>query len=100
MRNSCEILLIFSSRRRHTSSKRDWIQTCALPISRVGGVVLDESGEGIPFANIIFPNSSEGTITNDDGSFYMESENRYDSLSISYIGYQSKTIPLDRKSVV
>src|SRR5699024_12054994 len=24
----------FSSRRRHTSSKRDWSQTCALPISR------------------------------------------------------------------
>src|SRR5699024_11977916 len=23
----------FSSRRRHTRSKRDWIQTCALPIS-------------------------------------------------------------------
>src|SRR6266536_5330895 len=26
----------FSSRRRHTRSTRDWIQTCALPISRPG----------------------------------------------------------------
>src|SRR5207253_5046119 len=27
------LIFFFSSRRRHTRSKRDWIQTCALPIS-------------------------------------------------------------------
>src|SRR5437868_10740950 len=29
----CEYFFFFSSRRRHTRSKRDWVQTCALPIS-------------------------------------------------------------------
>lgn len=62
--------------------------------TRVGGTVVDESGNGVPFANVIFPNSSEGTITNDDGSFYLESENKYDSLTVSYIGYKTKTVPL------
>src|SRR5438067_13324997 len=31
---STKTFFFFSSRRRHTRSKRDWIQTCALPISR------------------------------------------------------------------
>src|SRR5699024_11436432 len=30
---SCNVLFFFSNRERHTRSKRDWIQTCALPIS-------------------------------------------------------------------
>lgn len=62
--------------------------------TRVGGTVVDETDNGVPFANVIFTHSSEGTITNDDGSFYLESENTYDSLSVSYVGYKTKTIPL------
>ena len=62
--------------------------------TQVGGIVVDETGKGIPFANVIFPNSSLGTITNDDGSFYLESGNTYDSLAVSYVGYQAKTIAL------
>lgn len=62
--------------------------------TRAGGVVVDEAGNGIPFATIVFPNSSEGTITNDDGSFYLESENTYHSIIVSYLGYKTETVPL------
>src|SRR2546428_13940816 len=35
----------FSSRRRHTRSDRDWIQTCALPISSWNFPARDRAGK-------------------------------------------------------
>ena len=65
--------------------------------TKLSGIVIDESGSPIAFANIVFPNSTEGTITNDNGRFYIESDNTYDSVTISFIGYESMDIPLDKK---
>src|SRR5207245_6093217 len=40
-RYHCRIIFFFfSSRRRHTRCYRDWIQTCALPISAPSAIVL------------------------------------------------------------
>jgi hypothetical protein len=65
--------------------------------TKVGGIVVDESGEPVSFANVLFKDSSEGTITNDNGRFYMESENTYSTLLISFIGYETKEITLTAK---
>ncbi|WP_121667904.1 DUF5686 and carboxypeptidase-like regulatory domain-containing protein [Mesonia aquimarina] len=65
--------------------------------TKAGGLVVDEEGEPVPFANVIFKNSSEGTITNEDGSFYMQSDNSYNAINISFVGFESKTIPLEKK---
>ncbi len=62
--------------------------------TKVGGIVRDESGAVVAFANVLFRNSTEGTITNDDGRFYMESEKTYDTLLVSFIGYSTEAIPL------
>ena len=51
----------------------------------------------IAFANIIFVDSSEGTITNDNGRFYLESDETYSAIQVSFIGYETKEIPLDQK---
>ena len=50
----------------------------------MSGIVIDEAGETVAFANVIFKNSNEGTITNDNGRFYMESDYRYETL-LSFI---------------
>ena len=42
--------------------------------TKVSGVVIDDEGEAIAFANVFFKNSTEGTVTNEDGRFYLESE--------------------------
>ncbi|QBA63376.1 DUF5686 and carboxypeptidase-like regulatory domain-containing protein [Muriicola soli] len=63
--------------------------------TKVSGIVVDENGEPIAFANVIFPNSTEGTITNDNGRFYLESDNSYPSIQVSFIGYQSRDIELN-----
>ncbi|MAU17311.1 MAG: hypothetical protein CMH46_17430 [Muricauda sp.] len=65
--------------------------------TKIEGVVTDESGMPIAFANIIFVDSSEGTITNDNGRFYLESDETYSAIQVSFIGYETKEIPLDQK---
>ena len=65
--------------------------------TKVGGIVVDESGEPVSFANVLFKDSSEGTITNDNGRFYMESDNTYATLLVSFIGYETKEITLTSK---
>ncbi len=65
--------------------------------TKVSGVVVDETGEPVAFANVLFKNSSQGTITNDNGVFYMESDETYDTLIISFIGYDKLELPLPTK---
>ncbi len=90
--------------REHTISMRKILFSLFLFIvllvnaqTKVGGIVTDESGEPVAFANILFKNSTEGTITNDNGRFYMESEVTYDTLVVSFIGFADLEISLSSK---
>jgi len=69
----------------------------ALAQTKIGGVVTDISGEPVPFANVVFAGSTEGTITNENGRFYLESDNTYTLVRISFIGFTSKEITLDKR---
>ncbi len=64
--------------------------------TKVSGMVKDDLGGEVPFANVIFKNSTEGTITNEDGRFYLESDKRYHTLVVSFIGYATQEIELTR----
>src|SRR5690606_8538542 len=55
--------------------------------TKVSGMVIDENGDAVSFANAYFKDSTEGTITNDDGRFYLESDTTYSTLIISFLGY-------------
>ncbi|WP_299434455.1 DUF5686 family protein [uncultured Maribacter sp.] len=65
--------------------------------TKVSGIVLDDLGEPVAFANILFKNSTEGTITNDNGRFYLESDTSYNTLVVSFVGYETQTIILNSK---
>jgi len=67
-----------------------WSQT------RVSGVLVDENGLSVPFANVIFLNSTEGTTTTDEGKFYLISDKDYDSVEFSYVGYKPLIFPLNK----
>lgn len=71
-----------------------FITVAAAGQTKVGGMVTDDSGEPVAFANILFKGSTEGTITNDNGRFYLESDTNHDVLVISFIGYDTKEIEL------
>jgi hypothetical protein len=62
--------------------------------TKVGGKVVDDFGDPIAFANVIFKNSKEGVITDENGNFYFESKENYSALLVSFVGYQTKEIKL------
>jgi hypothetical protein len=62
--------------------------------TKVSGMVLDDAGEPVAFANVLFKNSTEGTITNDNGRFYLESDNNHEILIVSFIGFENQEITL------
>ena len=70
----------------------------ALGQTKVSGVVKDEYGDPVAFANVIFKDSNEGTITNEDGRFYLESDEDFDALWVSFVGYDLNTVELSKKT--
>lgn len=62
--------------------------------TKVGGIVKDNNSQPLAYASVYFKNSSEGIITNELGKFYLESNSKFDTLVISYIGFADKLIPL------
>ena len=65
--------------------------------TKVSGTVIDESGDPVAYANVLFKNTTEGTITDEDGRFYLESDETYTLLSVSFIGYAQAEIELKQK---
>ncbi len=65
--------------------------------TKVSGYVFDNFNEPVSFANIIFKGSTRGTITDENGRFYLESNETWEVLTVSFIGYETLNIPLDKK---
>jgi len=62
----------------------------------VSGIVTDEqSGEVLIGATISIPGESTGTISNSYGFYSLTIPGNIKSLSCSYVGYESKNLPLD-----
>jgi hypothetical protein len=75
-----------------------FLSLTVLSQTKVSGVVRDASGISVAFANVIFKDSNEGTITNEDGRFYLESDLSYDTVLFSFIGYGSKEVTLVKRA--
>ncbi|MEC3905689.1 DUF5686 family protein [Tamlana sp. 2201CG12-4] len=69
----------------------------SLAQTKVSGYVFDEYNDPVSFANVVFSGSTEGTITNEDGRFYLESDESWEALTVSFIGYETLNIPLNKK---
>ena len=61
---------------------------------KISGFVVDEQNESIPFANIVFANSSEGTVSDENGKFYLESNKNYTQIEVSFLGYETKDVTI------
>ena len=64
---------------------------------KVTGKVLDTNGEPLPGATIQVIGTPRGVTTDTDGSFSIECK-KTDKLEISYLGMQSQTISVDKKT--
>ncbi|GLB49025.1 DUF5686 and carboxypeptidase-like regulatory domain-containing protein [Neptunitalea lumnitzerae] len=66
--------------------------------TKVGGTVKDEAGAPVAFANVMFKeNPSVGVITNDDGSFYLDTDETYKTLVVSLLGFATQEIDLTKR---
>ena len=63
-----------------------------------GKIVDDETSEPLPFATIVLMNKGKGTVSNNNGDFGMKiSSDLYnDTLSVSYLGYLGREIPIKK----
>ena len=58
----------------------------------VKGKITDaETGDPIPFASVRLQGTNTGISTDFEGNYLLESNNRADSLEVTYIGYISQT---------
>lgn len=64
--------------------------------TKVKGVVVDVDGIPLPFASVIFENSTEGTITDENGDFYLASLKTHKTLQVSYVGFEKAILPIEK----
>ncbi|TRX59443.1 carboxypeptidase-like regulatory domain-containing protein [Fulvivirga sp. M361] len=61
----------------------------------IKGKVIDaNSGDPVPFANIVFQGTSIGTSTNFEGVYQLETDSPTDSMTASYVGYITRSKPV------
>ncbi|QAA82674.1 carboxypeptidase-like regulatory domain-containing protein [Aequorivita sp. H23M31] len=65
--------------------------------TKISGLIKDTSGEPIAFANVIFKGSQEGTISDENGRFYLESAKTFPTVVFSFIGYTTKEVELSQR---
>lgn len=61
---------------------------------KVSGRVVDTQNKSIPFASIVFVDSTIGTVSDENGTFYLESNITYSAIEVSFLGYETKIIPV------
>lgn len=61
----------------------------------VSGKVIDEYSNPIPYANVLFPNTTIGTYSDNDGKFSLYSEEKHREIEVSYVGFTTKKVRLD-----
>ena len=64
--------------------------------THVSGKVIDENGNPVAYANVIFAKTTIGAYTDDQGRFSLYSEKRQKDLEVSLIGYNTRKIHLDK----
>ena len=63
----------------------------------ITGKVTDaNTGEGMPFVNVFFKGTTIGTNTDFEGFYTLKAVNPSDSLTVSYLGYFSRTKAINR----
>lgn len=68
---------------------------------KVTGVVVDELNTPIPGVNVVIKGTTNGVITNGDGSYSITpADMRKDVISFSFIGFETKEIEINGQTVI
>ena len=58
----------------------------------VGGIALDKTGEPVIGATVLVKGTTNGTVTDLNGTFTLSNVNNGDVIEVSYIGYRAQTL--------
>ncbi|MXN91894.1 carboxypeptidase-like regulatory domain-containing protein [Flavobacterium sp. Sd200] len=64
--------------------------------TKVSGVVYDNTNQPLPYVNVYFKGTNEGVITDENGKFYLESQNTYSDITVTFVGFAPKDVHLDK----
>ncbi len=68
-------------------------------VTKIVGTITDSiSGEHLPFVNIQLLGTKDGTTTDFNGKYKVDSRKKFDSIKISYIGYKTTIRKVKRNS--
>ena len=77
------------------------LQQQAQQQQEITGTVTDaESGDPLPGATIQVQGTTTGTVTNTEGVYKIEVSDMEATLVFSFVGYQSKTIPINGRTTI
>ena len=84
----------------NTQSFFFFLLLCFLPSlvfsqTKVGGKVKDNKGREVPYATVYFKDSSIGTLSDENGKFYLESDRTFSILVVSFMGYKANEMELN-----
>jgi len=74
------------------------VSSVAFSQVKVSGSIFDEFNEPVAFATVTFKGSTIGTVSDENGKFYLESDKNYTQLEISFLGFEKKIIPLKARN--
>ena len=64
--------------------------------TKVSGIIIDKKNQPVSYANVAFKNSNVGIVSDENGRFYLESDANYKTLVVSFVGFQSTEVELDK----
>lgn len=68
---------------------------------QVSGLIVDESGEPIPGANVVVKGTTRGVITDFDGRYVLPLDNTTDPVLVySFIGFETQEVAVAGRSVI
>jgi len=68
----------------------------AVAQTKVSGMVVDNTNQPVPYANIVFKGSQIGVVSNEDGRFYIEAPDNDTTLVVSDVGFPDKIVKLTK----
>ena len=76
------------------------ISSSLLAQTKVGGKVVDQNGDGIPFASILFKGTASGTVSDEHGKFYLESSKDLKLIQVSFVGYETEEVLVQNQKLL
>ena len=64
--------------------------------TKVSGYVYDDTNVTVPYANVCFKGTRECVTTDENGKFYIQSDNNHEILVVSYVGFTTTEVKLTK----